>query len=311
MRGARRSRAHAPAPPRRPRRAAGECLSGRRGAAQRRRSPARVARRASVPGLAGERRAVLEGVVLGETQNLSPRCSSASARAACTTCLRSAAATCSSSRAAPSSSCSHSGSRGSSAESRRCSRSAATSSPSARSRRCCAPASPARSARSRGSPDASATAGMRSCSVRRRCSPESVDAARSGLPVVVRRGRRDLPRAPRLRRVLDGYPLPRGSREPIALSAVCGAATAPISWFHFHQIPLLTIPANVAAAPVVAPMLALALLAAFLPPLGPLLAHVNGCSPRTSRAVRASSAGCPVPRSSASGPPRSARARSW
>ena len=83
--------------------------------------------------------------------------------------------------------------------------------------------------------------------------------------------------APRLRRLLDGYPLPRGTREPIALSAVCGAATAPISWFHFHQIPLLTIPANVAAAPVVAPMLALALLAALsCRRSGPSLAHVNG-----------------------------------
>jgi competence protein ComEC len=82
--------------------------------------------------------------------------------------------------------------------------------------------------------------------------------------------------APRIRDVLEGYPLPRVAREPIALSAACGVATAPISWLHFHQIPLLTIPANVAAAPVVAPMLALALLAALLPPLGPLLAHVNG-----------------------------------
>lgn len=82
--------------------------------------------------------------------------------------------------------------------------------------------------------------------------------------------------APRLRRRLDGYPLPRRTREPIVLSAVCGAATAPISWLHFHQISLLTIPANVAAAPVVAPMLALALLAALLPPVGAQLAHVNG-----------------------------------
>ena len=82
--------------------------------------------------------------------------------------------------------------------------------------------------------------------------------------------------APRVRRWLDGYPLPRRTREPIALSAVCGAATAPISWLHFHQIPLLTIPANVAAAPAVAPMLALALLAALMPPLGPTLAQANG-----------------------------------
>jgi competence protein ComEC len=82
--------------------------------------------------------------------------------------------------------------------------------------------------------------------------------------------------APRIRAWLDGYPLPGPAREPVALSAACGAATAPISWLHFHQIPLLTVPANVAAAPVVAPMLALALLAAVLQPIGPLLAHANG-----------------------------------
>ena len=44
--------------------------------------------------------------------------------------------------------------------------------------------------------------------------------------------------------------------------------------------PLLTVPANAAAAPVVTPLLALALLAALLPPLGPLLAELNG-SPRS------------------------------
>jgi competence protein ComEC len=81
---------------------------------------------------------------------------------------------------------------------------------------------------------------------------------------------------PRVSRWLEGYPLPGRLREGIALSAVCGAATAPVSWAHFHQIPLLTVPANVAAAPVVGPMLALALLAALLPPLGPSLAQANG-----------------------------------
>ena len=82
--------------------------------------------------------------------------------------------------------------------------------------------------------------------------------------------------APPLRRFLEGYPLPPYTREPVALSAACGLATAPISWLHFRQIPLVAIPANVAAAPVVAPMLALALLAAALPALGPLLAQANG-----------------------------------
>jgi competence protein ComEC len=45
---------------------------------------------------------------------------------------------------------------------------------------------------------------------------------------------------------------------------------------HFHAIPLVTVPANLAAAPVVSPLLALALLAAILPPFAPLLAQLNG-----------------------------------
>jgi competence protein ComEC len=81
---------------------------------------------------------------------------------------------------------------------------------------------------------------------------------------------------PRLARLLEGYPLPRPVRDAVAVSAPCGVVTAPISYWHFHQIPLVTVPANVAAAPVVGPMLALALLAALLPPLGPLLAWANG-----------------------------------
>jgi competence protein ComEC len=82
--------------------------------------------------------------------------------------------------------------------------------------------------------------------------------------------------APRFRRALDGYPLPRWGAECIAISASCGLATAPISWLHFHAIPLLTVPANAAAAPVVPPMLGAALLAAVVPPAGPQLAQLAG-----------------------------------
>lgn len=78
--------------------------------------------------------------------------------------------------------------------------------------------------------------------------------------------------APRIRAWLEGYPLPRGLRTGIAVSAACGVATAPISWFQFHQIPLLTVPANAAGGFVVAPMLALALVCALLTPLAPPLA---------------------------------------
>ncbi len=82
--------------------------------------------------------------------------------------------------------------------------------------------------------------------------------------------------APRFLRALEGYPVPRPLAQCIAISTACGLATAPVSWLHFHAIPLVTVPANAAAAPVVTPLLALALLAAVLPPAGPLLAQVNG-----------------------------------
>jgi len=82
--------------------------------------------------------------------------------------------------------------------------------------------------------------------------------------------------APRIQRGLAGYPVPKPLAQCIAISAACGLATAPISWFQFHAIPLVTVPANAAAAPVVTPLLALALLAAIVPPLGPLLAQLDG-----------------------------------
>lgn len=86
--------------------------------------------------------------------------------------------------------------------------------------------------------------------------------------------------APRIHARLDGYPVPRGLREPVAVSAACGLATAPVSWLQFHQIPLLTVPANAAATPVVAPLLVLALVSAVVapvvPPLAAFVAWANG-----------------------------------
>jgi competence protein ComEC len=82
--------------------------------------------------------------------------------------------------------------------------------------------------------------------------------------------------APRFRQGLAGYPLPRWVVDGVAISTACSLATAPVSWLHFHAIPLLSVPANMAAAPVVAPMLALALLAAVVPPLGPAFAQPAG-----------------------------------
>ena len=86
--------------------------------------------------------------------------------------------------------------------------------------------------------------------------------------------------APRLLRLLEGYPLPRPLAGVIAVSTVCGLATAPVSWLQFHALPLLTVPANALAAPVVAPLLYLALATAALAPVAPsaaaALAWANG-----------------------------------
>jgi competence protein ComEC len=85
---------------------------------------------------------------------------------------------------------------------------------------------------------------------------------------------------PRFERVLEGYPLPSRLRGPVAISAACGLGTAPVCWLQFHAIPLLTVPANAAAAPVVAPLLGLALVSALVAPVAHapavLLAWLNG-----------------------------------
>jgi competence protein ComEC len=85
---------------------------------------------------------------------------------------------------------------------------------------------------------------------------------------------------PRLLRVLAGYPVPTSLAGVLAVSTACGAVTAPILWLQFHAIPLLTVPANALAAPAVAPLLALAFAAALLglvfPPAAAVIAWLNG-----------------------------------
>jgi competence protein ComEC len=85
---------------------------------------------------------------------------------------------------------------------------------------------------------------------------------------------------PRFRRALDGYPLPGGLADAIAVSAACGLATAPVLWLQFHAVPLLTVPANALAACAMVPLLALALVGALaspvLPELTTAIAWVNG-----------------------------------
>ena len=85
---------------------------------------------------------------------------------------------------------------------------------------------------------------------------------------------------PRFERFLEGYPLGRPLRLVVAVSAACGLATAPIAWLHFHSLQLLTVPANVLAAPAVAPLLGLALATAAAAPMSAgaaaALAWLNG-----------------------------------
>ena len=85
---------------------------------------------------------------------------------------------------------------------------------------------------------------------------------------------------PRLVRALDGYPVSREVAQLIGVSTACGLATAPVTWFQFRQISLVTVPANVIAVPVVVEVLSLALLTAAIAPIAPpvaaALAQLNG-----------------------------------
>jgi competence protein ComEC len=85
---------------------------------------------------------------------------------------------------------------------------------------------------------------------------------------------------PRLQRSLAGYPVPRSLADVVAVSGACGIATAPILLAQFGAVPLYSIPANALAAPVVAPLLGLALVTALIAPVLPsvavVLAWANG-----------------------------------
>jgi competence protein ComEC len=86
--------------------------------------------------------------------------------------------------------------------------------------------------------------------------------------------------APRIVRRLEGYPVPRGLRFVVAVSAACGVATAPILWLQFGAVPLLGVVANVLAEPAMPALLALAFATAAVgivsPEAAATLAWVNG-----------------------------------
>ncbi len=85
---------------------------------------------------------------------------------------------------------------------------------------------------------------------------------------------------PRVVRALEGYPVSHELAQLIGVSTACGLATAPVTWFQFHQISLVTVPANVVAVPVVVEVLGLALLTAMVAPVAPsvgiAMAQLNG-----------------------------------
>jgi competence protein ComEC len=85
---------------------------------------------------------------------------------------------------------------------------------------------------------------------------------------------------PRVVRALEGYPVSHELAQLVGVSTACGIATAPVTWFQFHQISLVTVPANVVAVPVVVEILGLALLTALVAPVAPsvaaAMAQLNG-----------------------------------
>jgi competence protein ComEC len=85
---------------------------------------------------------------------------------------------------------------------------------------------------------------------------------------------------PRLSRTLEGYPVPGKLAGVLAVSTACSIATAPILWLQFHAVPLLSVPANALAAPAVAPLLGLAFASALagtvFQPAASAIAWLNG-----------------------------------
>jgi len=76
-----------------------------------------------------------------------------------------------------------------------------------------------------------------------------------------------------LLRVLEGYPLPPTLAATVAVSTACGVATAPVLWLQFGAVPLLGVLANALVEPAVAPLLGLAFATAAVDPVAPSLAE--------------------------------------
>ena len=79
---------------------------------------------------------------------------------------------------------------------------------------------------------------------------------------------------------LEGYPLPAWLRSALAVSVACTVVTTPFLWLEFGQVPLYGVVANAVAEPAVPLLLGLAFGAAAVDPVAPglaaSLAAVNG-----------------------------------
>ena len=73
----------------------------------------------------------------------------------------------------------------------------------------------------------------------------------------------------RLERLPLPFVVPQAVRLSLAISLACGVATAPILWLDFRRVPLWTVLANALAEPAVGPLLGLGLAAAVAAPVLP------------------------------------------
>ena len=81
---------------------------------------------------------------------------------------------------------------------------------------------------------------------------------------------------PRLRRALEGYPLTDWLRDALSVSTACGAATAPILWLQFGSVPVYSLPANVFVTLAIGPLLGIALVGSLIEPVLPSVALALG-----------------------------------
>jgi competence protein ComEC len=72
-----------------------------------------------------------------------------------------------------------------------------------------------------------------------------------------------------IRRALDGYPMPNWLRSALAISAACTLATSPILWLEFGRVPLYGVVANALVEPAMPLQLGLSFTAAAIDPFAP------------------------------------------